>query len=62
MQTWRLSMKIKLNNNSTELSYMDLCNGIKLDIDTDESMPESVKKTALTLLYQLTTVITPYSA
>lgn len=59
-----MKIEIRTNNetHTTELSYMDLINAAYLDINSDDTMPTSVKNTALTLLHQLKTVLEPYSA
>lgn len=56
-------MKIITGNNGKgiELSYIDLIVAIGKDMETDKSMPESIKANVKTLLTQLFNVIYPYS-
>lgn len=55
-------MKIVSEPKTIELSYLDLIDALRNDIDTDDLMPQFVKESAMEQLKNLQTIIEPYSA
>ena len=54
-------MRIEPNDSPTELTYLDLINGLKTDISSDKIMPETVKRKLLDRLDSIGRIIEPYS-
>ena len=54
-------MRIEANDNPTELSYLDLTNGLLQDIKSDALMPREVKRKAQRTIERLQNLLTIYS-
>lgn len=55
-------MRIEPNESPTELSYLELVNGLANDINDDEVMPTTVKRKIQEHIQRIQTIIEPYSA